>query len=270
MKGNVISDWEYLGDVEEPLAQASFNLGLMNLSDTNFGRQVSDAVVAVRDAKDLIFRYYSDYSSDEKIDLSLVFPVANNIVEQVCISPSSILWLTRIGLKEEYYVEHPVSVCVLSVCVARLLNLSRGDMESLSMCALLFDIGNVAIDRNLIFDPENFDSSDIEKIRAHTIFGRNLLESSMEIYGRAYETALQHHERLDGSGYPCGLKGSEISLFSRIVAVCDVYHAITSNRLYKDSQLPSDALLFLKRQAGVKFDKRVVDALDSIISVYRC
>ncbi len=135
------------------------------------------------------------------------------------------------------------------------------ESEQLRIAAMMHDLGKLLIDQNILEKKGKLTEEEYEIVKRHSQFGWNLLEHSKgEVMEMARVIALQHHEKWDGSGYPRGLRGNEISIYAQIVAVADVYDALTSKRSYKDAWAASDAKQEIIDQRGEQFSPVVVDA----------
>ncbi len=135
------------------------------------------------------------------------------------------------------------------------------ESEQLRIAAMMHDLGKLLIDQNILEKKGKLTEEEYEIVKRHSQFGWNLLEHSKgEVMEMARVIALQHHEKWDGSGYPRGLRGNEISIYAQIVAVADVYDALTSKRSYKDAWAASDAKQEIIDQKGEQFSPVVVDA----------
>jgi HD-GYP domain-containing protein (c-di-GMP phosphodiesterase class II) len=135
------------------------------------------------------------------------------------------------------------------------------ESEQLRVAAMMHDLGKLLIDQNILEKKGKLTEEEYEIVKRHSQFGWNLLEHSKgEVMEMARVIALQHHEKWDGSGYPKGLRGNEISIYAQIVAVADVYDALTSKRSYKDAWAASDAKQEIIDQKGEQFSPAVVDA----------
>ena len=160
---------------------------------------------------------------------------------------------------------HILRMARFSQLIGRQMGLSVEDQQLLLDAAPMHDIGKVGIPDKILLKPGRLDPEEFEIMKQHAIFGYRLLEGSASTVLRAgAEIAKGHHEKFDGSGYPFGLKGEDIPIFSRIVAVADVFDALTSERPYKRAWTIEAAVDFLKNGAGSHFDPRCVEAFLSV------
>ncbi|WP_079911968.1 HD-GYP domain-containing protein [Paenibacillus sp. 32352] len=136
--------------------------------------------------------------------------------------------------KDDYTYQHNIGVGVLSTLIGRWMNLSEPELANLSLAATLHDIGKVKIPDEILNKPGKLTDDEYELVKKHTIFGYEMLRDTRGISHRIALVALQHHEREDGRGYPFGLQKSKIDLLSSIVAVADIFHAMSSKRPYHE------------------------------------
>jgi putative two-component system response regulator len=156
---------------------------------------------------------------------------------------------------------HILRMAHYSMLIARGMGLSEEDQQILLEAAPMHDIGKVGIADSILLKPARLSSEEFEVMKQHAVFGYELLNgSSSRLLQVAADIARGHHEKFDGSGYPDGLKGEAIPVFSRIVAVADVFDALTSARPYKKAWAVADAVEFLKKGAGRHFDPACVQA----------
>jgi putative two-component system response regulator len=157
--------------------------------------------------------------------------------------------------------EHAERVALSSFAIATQLGLSRGDAELIYHAAPLHDLGKVAIPGSLLLKRGELSPIEFEQVKTHTTAGAGLLRfSGFPLLRVAREIALTHHEHWDGSGYPAGLRGEEIPLSGRIVALADVFDALTHNRPYKKAWTVERAVAEVRDLGGRQFDPAVVDA----------
>ena len=156
---------------------------------------------------------------------------------------------------------HILRMSHYSMLIARALGLPEDDQQLLLEAAPMHDIGKVGISDNILLKPGPLTPEEFEVMKQHAIFGYELLAgSSSKLLQAAAEIAKGHHEKFDGSGYPGGISGQDIPIFSRIVAVADVFDALTSERPYKKAWSVEAAVDFLKKGAGTHFDPACVNA----------
>jgi putative two-component system response regulator len=156
---------------------------------------------------------------------------------------------------------HILRMAHYSARIAKQLGFSLEDQELLLDAAAMHDIGKVGIPDALLCKPGKFEPHEFEAMKAHARLGFELIKDSQsEILQAGASVALGHHEKFDGSGYPSGLKGEDIPIFSRIVAVADVFDSLTSKRPYKSAWPLDEAAQYLRDGAGAHFDPRCVDA----------
>jgi putative two-component system response regulator len=161
--------------------------------------------------------------------------------------------------------QHTHRVGHLSVAIAQTIGLPDSRLELLRLAAPLHDVGKIAISDAVLRKRSKLTVEEFEEVKTHTTAGAQMLAGSpFALLALAEETALTHHERWDGTGYPAGLAGEEIPITGRIVAVADVFDALTHSRPYKPAWSTADAITEVSRQAGRHFDPQVVDAFLSV------
>jgi two-component system, cell cycle response regulator len=153
---------------------------------------------------------------------------------------------------------HMQEVAVLAAATARRLSISGGELEQIRQAAELHDVGKVAIPDTILTKPAALSQDEWQFIRRHTLIGERILAAAPALRGLA-GLVRSSHENFDGSGYPDGLAGAEIPVGSRIIAVCDAFHAMTTDRPYRAAMSVQEALAELRRCAGGQFDPTVVD-----------
>lgn len=140
------------------------------------------------------------------------------------------------------------------------MNFSYSECEVLKVASTMHDVGKIAIPDNILKKPGKLTSDEFEVIKDHPAIGYKILsQSNLEILKVAAEIALNHHEKWDGSGYPSGLSGQGIPLYSRMLAIIDVFDAMTHKRVYKEAAAVDESLDYIKAQRGKHFDPKLVD-----------
>ena len=156
---------------------------------------------------------------------------------------------------------HTKRVGDMSANIAQTMGLDEYDVEILRLTAPLHDLGKIAISDNLLLKPGPYDDDERAVMQKHTLLGEVIIgDCSSPVLREVKEIALHHHEKWDGTGYPHGLKGEEIPIACRIVALADLYDALTHVRPYKKAWPKEEAIEEVKRLSGTHFDPNVVDA----------
>jgi two-component system response regulator RpfG len=187
----------------------------------------------------------------------------------------TLLRLARAGeFRDQETGYHLIRMARYSRLIANAIGVERVEAETIELAAPLHDIGKIGIPDGILLKPAQLDEAEWRTMQRHPVIGHEILKGSASKYVRMGALiALGHHERYDGKGYPSGLDGDHIPLCARIVAVTDVYDALTSVRPYKKAWKPADAFDYLRTQRGKHFDPRLADAFlgmsDSVLEVQR-
>lgn len=187
----------------------------------------------------------------------------------------TLLRLARAGeFRDEETGYHLIRMARYSRLIANAIGLDRDEAETIELAAPLHDIGKIGIPDGILLKPARLDEAEWGTMQRHPAIGHEILKGSASKYVRMGALiALGHHERYDGKGYPRGLDGDHIPLCARIVAVADVYDALTSARPYKKAWKPDDALDYIRAQRAKHFDPALADAFvgisDKVLEVQR-
>jgi len=173
-------------------------------------------------------------------------------------------------------IRHYTTILATAIATAHPEQLPMGEVSIIGAASMLHDIGKVGITDDVLLHPTAFSEEKFEKMKKHPLIGADILLSLCEQLGpdpwidTSIQIALGHHERWDGSGYPFGLSGEQINLPARIVAVADVYDALTTERVYKKAITHKKAVLIIEQERGKHFDPMVVDAFLSTVDDFKC
>jgi HD-GYP domain-containing protein (c-di-GMP phosphodiesterase class II) len=171
----------------------------------------------------------------------------------------------RLAEKDAYTERHTRRVALLAVQVGEVLGLSGARLRTLAIGALVHDIGKLSVPDTILRKPAALDDDEFAVIRRHPEWGAKLLAELGGFSDAVRALVLNHHERLDGGGYPRGLAAGALDLDTRILTVCDVYDALISKRVYRPAWSHDEAMELLRRESGTAFDERVVDALERVV-----
>ena len=167
--------------------------------------------------------------------------------------------------RDHYTAVHSASVAELSARIAKEMGMSQRDIERIDIAARVHDIGKVAIPDVILLKPGTFDEEEWEAMKRHPVISAELIEG-LEIYAPVARAVRHEHERWDGSGYPDGLKGDEIPLFSRLIAAADIYDALLTDRPYRRAFSREKTIEMIRDMRGTELDPEVVDVLMRVIT----
>lgn len=213
-----------------------------------------------------IFTYYSTY---RVIELVQVKKAINSIIEEVGHGENILIQLSSfLHTYGDYRALHAVNNCILVVALGRLMHYNQLQLEELATGVLLQDIGMLELPEEIINQPKACSQEELTRIKRHPQFSYDILNKYKEIGMLSCLVALQHHERFDGTGYPGGLKGEEISPYAIIAALVDVYNALTADRPHRKRMLPHEAYEYFTAYGGSNFDLQITKIFLSKLVLY--
>lgn len=209
---------------------------------------------------------FKNWQAGSPIEVSRVRELVIPLFHKAMENPSELFLLHHYSTKGDYLFHHAISVGLFSGYLAKKLNYEQGDVLQITMAGSLVDCGMAKIPPKILEKKTSLTSNEFNEVRRHPVYSLQMLQNSSILKEAVKYAILQHHERLDGSGYPSGKKGQSPHAFSRIVAVADVYHAMTSERNYRKKQSPFKVMEMILHDDFGKFDIGVVKTLLSGIT----
>jgi putative nucleotidyltransferase with HDIG domain len=195
-----------------------------------------------------------------------MMPLVQSIAASVMRNPYALTSVARLKHHDGYTYMHSVAVCALMSALARELGLDEQGVLEAGAAGLLHDLGKALMPLAVLNKPGKLSVEEFEVAKKHSFDGWQMLQSA-DVSAGVLEVALHHHEKVNGRGYPHGLKDKAIPLLARMGAVCDVYDAVTSERPYKSSWHPTHALRSMASWDG-QFDKAILAAFINMIGIY--
>jgi putative nucleotidyltransferase with HDIG domain len=202
------------------------------------------------------------------IDVEGIVPTVEGIIDSIFRNQDALLPLAQLKKPDEYTFHHSVSVCALLVAYGRSMKLPKEALRDLALGGILHDIGNSNISDSLINKPGKLSDDEFAAMKAHVSEGIKLVSGIKGLSPIVMQVITEHHERLDGSGYPAGKAGKEISLYGQMAGIVDVYDAISSNRPYHRGMSPTQALKKLLEWSDHHFDPQLVHSFIRAIGIY--
>lgn len=194
--------------------------------------------------------------------------VIDDIIEEILNTKEIFLNLLNVSAYDDYTFKHCLNVMFLSISVGRTLGYTKGQLHDLAIGALFHDIGKLFVPREILLKPSPLSNQEFELMKSHSRKGFDFLKDNTDLSAIIRIVSLDHHEKWDGTGYPHGKKGDHIHPFGRIVAVCDVFEALTANRPYRTEISLNEAREYILGGGGTYFDFQVVQAFSETVNPF--
>lgn len=219
-------------------------------------------------ATEVVRSIMQDVRLGRQVKRDKVEPAVEQITASIIRNPDALLSLSRVKTKDEYTFQHSVAVGALQATFSRALGMDEDAVRLAGIGALLHDMGKVRVPDAILHKPGRLTEEEFTQMKQHAVESRKILEQAEGIHPTSVQVAYQHHERCDGSGYPRGLVKEDISVMGKMAAICDVYDAITSDRVYHKAMVPHEALRKMFEWSKFHFDAELVHEFVRIIGIY--
>ncbi|AHE50182.1 HD domain-containing protein [Aeromonas hydrophila 4AK4] len=221
-----------------------------------------------QEARELQGKFIRHLKAGEPIDITPLAAVAEEMVDTMFTHGDAMLCLARIRAKDAYLMEHSMNVAILLANFGRYLGLERNVLKELTLGGLLHDVGKIMTPDEVLNKPGKLTDEEFGVMRQHVVHSYDILSNTAGITPTMLEVAANHHERLDGTGYPQRLKGDQLSLYTRMSGIVDVYDAVTADRVYKQGMQPTQAFRVLLKGINQHFDAELVTKFIKCMGVY--
>lgn len=231
-------------------------------NDLNFNGVYKEGVLALKEIINCLV-------IGEDIDSEQIKEISNTLYEEIQNNNLILDQIKKFKFENKYTYNHSVNVALYSLLIGKWIGLNEIEMKKVVKAGLLHDIGKTKIAPEIISKKGKLTKKEFETIKTHSEIGYEMSKAIPNIDEDVRQAILSHHEREDGSGYPCGLKGNKINLYAKILAIADVYDALTSERVYKDKSTPFEAIEEFRKMGIHSFDIKILNVFfKSIIQYY--
>ncbi len=220
------------------------------------------------EAKRLIQKVMTDTYEGRNLDVGHFEPVVEKLIECAINDTDAFRCIAALRTKDAYLLEHSINVAFLLVTFGHHLKLDINTLKQLAIGGMLHDIGKIYIDDEILHKPEKLTAEEFEYIKLHQEFAINILKNTNSLTQMSMDVCLMHHEKLDGTGYPKGLKDEQLPLHGRMGCIVDIFDALTASRCYKEAMSPAAAFKILISLTPAHLDYSLVYEFIRCIGVY--
>lgn len=240
---------------------------LPKVKPAKFENELQRAVKLHEQGKAIQHALQRNLQKQMPFDGSIPKAFSSKLVESVERNPDALLCLTKIREKDDYLLEHSLNVAILLANFATFLGMPDEEVNELSYAGFLHDLGKIMIPDEILHKPGRLTDSEMEIMKGHVQHGvEHLCDTDLKPY--LIRAVAEHHERLDGLGYPKGAKEDEISTAGRMLAIADMYDALTADRVYKSGMSSQKAFAILMSEAPTRLDIYLVQQFIKCLGVY--
>lgn len=208
-------------------------------------------------------RQFQSWQSGLPIDISKIRGILLPLLNEGKVKPLDLFSLYHLSNNEEYYCQHAVAVGLLCGFIAGKLNYPKGEIVQAALAGILADCGMAKVRAGIAQKKSSLTPQEFEEIKKHTKYSYQMVQQVSLLKDSTKIAIIQHHERLDGSGYPFGLNSNQIHPVAKVIGVADTYHAMTSERLYRKKQSPFKVLELMRQDYFGQFDLPALKALST-------
>jgi len=235
---------------------------------SGWGEEYPKAQAAVQVLSEGIDDIFGRLAGGGSLDMVRVKKSVEPMIDSISRNPDACIWLARMKQEDKYTYQHSLGASIWAVALGRQLGLPKSDLRSLAIGGLLFDVGKLGVETELLNTERPLTDDEFQQVRDHVKLGVDMIEGSGLMNQDVIDMITYHHERHDGSGYPKGIRGDDIPVFARIAAIVDCYDAITSHRSYARAIPPSTAIKMLYEWKDIDFQGELVEEFIQAVGIY--
>ncbi|WP_022940635.1 HD-GYP domain-containing protein [Psychromonas hadalis] len=234
-----------------------------------FQEEIAKAKKVFNESKNIQKKLFLDAENGSPLDLTPVNRITNESIELIFKNPDALTCVLSLRNKDEYLLEHSVAVSVLITIFSFHLKIDKEIIRKLAVGAFLHDVGKIKVPDAILNKPGKLTEAEFEVMKTHASHSIDIIKKTPGIDVLSLEVATLHHEQLSGKGYPHGIRAKGISLYGRMIAICDIFDALTSTRCYKKGMPQVKAFSILRSLAqNNHLDTELVDQFILCMGVY--
>lgn len=215
-----------------------------------------------------IHQVLDEVAQSSGIDVQAAREIVADCVDSILRNDTAMFWLTKIKNQDDYTAEHCLRVGILAITFGKYLQLERAQLELLGLCGMLHDVGKMQIPNHILNKTTPLTQTEFDTIKQHTSLGYEYLSAHDDIAPEVQQAARNHHEHINGKGYPRQISEAELSLYDRMIAIVDSYDAMTSDRCYRLGMPASQAVSILYNEQHQHYDSQLVQLFIQMVGIY--
>lgn len=266
VKGSVFKPVKVVAE-ELPEPPQSVSAPVKRVKVSRFSQQ-KKAQKIIRDAKGIASKILNQTFDGKTIHVDELDGIADDMIESVLLDSDALHCVSALRNKDEYLLEHSVNVATLLVTFGKHLGLDKETLKQMAIGAIIHDVGKIKVDDKVLHKPSRLTPEEFEHMKLHQVYAKEIITTVTGLSDISRDVCLMHHEKLDGNGYPAGLKGDEIPLHGRMSCIVDIYDALTADRCYKKGMSPAEAFKILLSLTPFHLDKELVYKFINCIGVF--
>lgn len=217
---------------------------------SSFRREIGKAEVIYQKTSGLVKSFMEEVKFGRPINALAAKKAVAYCVDSVLNAPDALMLMTQLKNRDEYTAQHSMNVCIFSIALGRQVGLPVEELNHVGLCGMMHDMGKMQVPLEILNKPGGFSPEELAVMQSHTVKGWKILLATNGMYSGAVDVAFTHHERLDGKGYPRHLTAEQITPYARMVAIADMYDAVSSDRVYKKGKSHLDSIKILTESSS--------------------
>ena len=238
------------------------------VEQVSFDKEINKASSLYQQAKQIQSKTFDNMKANAPIDTDSIKGAANGLIESVFRNQDALACMTRMRVKDEYLMEHSINVAIIMTIFAKHLKLDLEIIQELTTGAMLMDLGMIAIPSTTLNKKGKLSDEERATVEQHVNMGYKVLSKAKGLSPISLEIVQDHHECVDGSGYPNGKNNEQLSLYAKMAKIVDCYDAITADRNYQSAKTPVSAFKILRSESGTSFDQELVNEFIKCMGIH--